>query len=86
MSGKDLCGFAEDAIQKKRWCILTFHSLQHEPGGEWMPGGAYHGSPLPADNFRELCQYLDANRERIWTAPVLEITNRIIEWRKGMER
>ncbi len=86
MSGKDLCGFAESAIQKGRWCILTFHSLQNEPGGPWIPGGSYHGSPLPADSFRELCEYLAANRSRIWTAPVLEIANRIIEWRKNMDR
>jgi hypothetical protein len=86
MSGSDLCGFAEAAVKRGRWCILTFHGLQHDPGSSWVPGSAYHGSPLSADSFRNLCEYLAANRDRIWTASVVTIAQKIINWRQEINR
>ena len=82
MSGLDLCGFADAAAKQGRWGILTFHGLQHGPGSPWVPGSYYHGSPLSADSFRELCEYLAKHQERIWTAPVVNIAQQIIAWRK----
>ena len=82
MSGKDLCGFAGSAAEKGKWAILTFHALQEKPGSPWVPGSSYHGSPLPTDSFRELCEYLADNKDRIWTAPVVEVTQSIIAWRE----
>ncbi|MBM3241180.1 hypothetical protein FJZ31_33265 [Candidatus Poribacteria bacterium] len=85
MSGLELCGFADAAAQQGRWGILTFHGLQHGPGSPWTPGSYYHGSALSSDSFRELCEYLDANRERIWTAPAVKVAQQIINWRKEIK-
>lgn len=85
MSGQDLCGFAEDAVKKERWCILTFHDLQHSPGSDWVPGSSYHDGPFSASGFRELCEYLAANSARIWTAPVVKVAQRVINWRKEIK-
>ncbi len=82
MSGSQLYGFAEAAAKQERWGILTFHGLQEGPGSLWVPGSSYHGSPLSADSFRELCEYLAKHRERIWTAPVVTVAQQIITWRK----
>jgi hypothetical protein len=81
MSGSDLCGFAKKAVETKRWAILTFHSLQEGEGAPWFPGESYHGSPLPVNSFRELCEYLDGQRQKIWTAPVIDVAKQVIKWR-----
>lgn len=85
MSGPELCGFADVAGKQGRWGILTFHGLQDGPGSPWVAGSYYHGSPLSADSFRELCEYLDKHRERIWTASVVTIAQQIITWRKDIK-
>ena len=82
MPGSELCLFAEESAKQGRWVILVFHGFQKEPRSQRVPGSSWHGSPVSADDFRELCQYLDANRDRIWTAPALTIAQRIIEWRR----
>ena len=81
MSGSELCESTESAIRQGRWVILVFHSFQNEPRSPRVPGSYHHGSPVSADDFRELCKYLDANRDRIWTAPVITIAQKIIAWR-----
>lgn len=81
MPGSELCEMAEGAAAQERWGILVFHGFQNKPRSSRVPGSYYHGSPVSADDFRELCQYLDANRDRIWTAPVIAIAQRIIVWR-----
>ena len=85
MSGSQLSGFAETSAKQGRWGILTLHGFQKDPAPPWTSGSYYHGSALPSDNFRELCEYLAENRERIWTAPVVEIAQRIIAWRKDIK-
>ena len=82
MSGSHLSGFADVAADQGRWGILVFHGFQEGPAPPWTSGSYYHGSAMPAESFRALCKHLDANRERIWTAPVVEIAERIITWRK----
>ena len=32
-------------------------------------------------DFRELCAYLARHRDRIWTAPVAAVTQRVVSWR-----
>ena len=84
MSGDDLCGFVKDAIRKERWCILTFHDVQDIVRKPWVPGDSYHGSPVTTESFRELCAFLAANRDVVWTAPVLDVAQNIISWRRGI--
>jgi len=82
MSGQQLCGFADTAAEQERWGILAFHSFKEGESSPWSPGSYSHGSPVTARNFRDLCKYLDANRERLWIAPVLEIAQGLVDWRK----
>jgi peptidoglycan-N-acetylglucosamine deacetylase len=65
-----------------RWVILTFHGFQNGPATGWVPGTAYHQPAVPAATFRELCTFLATERGRIWTAPVAEIAQRLVEWRE----
>jgi len=68
-SGPELVGLAERTTQG-RWGILTFHGI--------------HQGHLPvADvDFLELLGFLGNNGNRIWVAPVVEVAQRVIEWRK----
>ena len=83
MSGPQLCGFADTAAEQERWGILVFHNFQEGESAPWNSGSYSHGSPMPARSFRDLCKYLDANRERLWIAPVLEIAQGLVDWRKN---
>ena len=69
--GPTLVGLAERAAMQGRWTILTFH-------------GVHQGHLSVADvDFRELCLHLQRHRERIWTAPLVTVAQRIREWRLG---
>ncbi len=35
-------------------------------------------------NFRELCEFLDRHRDRIWVAPMITVALRIAQWRKSL--
>jgi hypothetical protein len=84
MPGSELCDLTEESVRQNRWVILVFHGFQSNPRSSRVPGSYWHGSPVSAYDFKELCQYLDANRNRIWTAPVITIAQKIIAWRKGI--
>ena len=64
------------------WIILTLHGLQTEPNREGRLTPLFHGNPLPADCFHELCKYLGERRAEIWTAPVVTVAKKIIAWRE----
>ena len=67
--GPTLVGVAERAAIQGRWSILTFH-------------GVHQGHLSVADvDLRELCAHLQRHRDRIWTAPVITVARRIVEWR-----
>ena len=82
MPGLELCALADESVRQGRWVVLVFHGLQKEPRSPRVPGSYYHGSPVSAEDFRELCKYLDDNRDRIWAAPVVTVAQKIIAWRK----
>jgi len=70
--GAALVGRAERAALG-RWVVLTFHDV-----------GASRGAlnnTEPA--FRELCAYLARHQDRLWTAPVATVADRIAHWRAG---
>ena len=70
--GIELVGLAERTAAHSQWGIMTFHSI--DEGRLSVSGWA----------FRELCEFLDRNRDRIWVAPMVTVALRIIEWRKSV--
>lgn len=71
-SGIELVGLAERTAAYSQWGIMTFHSIDEGrlSVSQWA--------------FRELCDFLDRNRNRIWVAPMVTVALRIIEWRKSV--
>lgn len=59
-----LVGCCQTAIYDRSWIILTFHGLDEGH----LPVAKFH--------FRRLLDYLDMERGRLWTAPVVEVA----EW------
>ena len=57
------------AASKGQWLILAFHGIN-----------AGH-LPVADHDFRILCDFLAAKRDEIWTAPVIEVAKRIVDWR-----
>jgi peptidoglycan/xylan/chitin deacetylase (PgdA/CDA1 family) len=68
-SGAELVGLAERAAATGSWCVLTFHGV-HEG----------HLSVARTD-LDELIAHLSRARDRLWTAPVVEVARRIVAWR-----
>ena len=54
-------GLVERTATQGGWSIFTFHGV-----------GDGH-LPVARPDFQELLAYLDAVRDRIWTAPVIEV-------------
>ena len=70
MSGAALVGLAERAMAGGRWAILTFHGINDG-----------HLSVTNGD-LRELLDHLQRHQERLWTAPVATVAQRVIDWRR----
>jgi len=71
MAGSEMIGLAEEAALQGRWAILTFH-------------GVHEGHLPVADvDLRALCQFLARQRDRLWVAPVVEVAERIAQWRQS---
>lgn len=70
MTGAELVGLAEQAAAQGRWAILTFHGVND---------GHLHVASADLD---ELCAYLARNKERIWTAPLATVAERVAEYQK----
>ena len=60
-SAAELIGLVERTATQGGWSIFTFHGV-----------GEGH-LPVARPDFQELLAYLDAVRDRIWTAPVIEV-------------
>lgn len=61
MTGAEMVGLVEQAVNDGRWGILTFH-------------GVHEGHLSVADgDLAELCAFLQRNQARVWTAPVAEV-------------
>ncbi len=65
MSGAEMIGLVEQAVSQGRWGIFTFHGINegHLPTSEF--------------DLKEILSFLDRNRDRIWTAPVIQIAQYI---------
>lgn len=60
-TGEELVAYVEEALSKGTMAVFMFHSV----------GGGYLNTS--AEAHEALLEFLDANRERIWTAPFLEV-------------
>ena len=69
MGGAELVGHADRATQDS-WVILTFHDVGHDSRLSNTESA-----------FRELCEYLRRNADRVWTAPVNEVAASVVQWR-----
>ncbi len=65
LSGYEMIGLAERAAVQHKWLILTFHGIEDD----WLA--------TSEAEFTELCEHLARHRERLWTAPVVEVAQRI---------
>ncbi len=63
----DLCEQATDG----RWVVLVFHGI----GESHQPVGTRH--------LRNLSAHLARRHDRLWTAPLIEVAERIAAWRDG---
>ena len=68
LDGPALVGRCERAALGT-WVILTFHDI-----GDSRLSNTEHA-------FRELCEFLARHRQRLWTAPVAAVAERLVEWR-----
>jgi peptidoglycan/xylan/chitin deacetylase (PgdA/CDA1 family) len=69
-TGAELVGLAERAATTGTWCILTFH-------------GVHEGHlPVGRSDLEELVVHLSRGRDRLWTAPVVEVARRVAAWRE----
>ena len=69
MTGAELVGLAESTVAQGRWGILVFHGIH-----------AGHLS-IGERDLAELCAFLARHRERVWTAPVATVAERLLGWR-----
>ncbi len=65
----EMIGLVEEALGQGRWAVLTFHGISEG-----------HLSVTESD-FSSLCDYLRKHRDRIWTAPIVDIARAIYAWR-----
>ena len=69
MTGPALVGMAVRAAMQGKWQILDFHGI--DEGHLSVPRVAFH----------ELLVFLSRHNSDIWVAPVVEVAERIVEWR-----
>jgi hypothetical protein len=67
-TGMELVGMAEQAADRGRWGIMTFHGI------------SVGHLPVAETDFIELCNHL-AIAKHLWVAPVREVAVAIREWR-----
>ena len=68
MRGPQIVGLIEQAARQGRWAILTFHGIQQG------------GLAITAEALRETAEHLREHADRLWTAPVLEVAERLQQW------
>ena len=70
-SAQELITYAENATQDGGWAVFAFHGV----GGDHLA--------VRADAFAALIQHPDEQRQRLWTAPVIDVAERVHAWRLG---
>lgn len=72
-SGPDLIGLCEWAALEGRWAVLTFHGINEGH------------LPVSSADLELLLRHLDRHRDRIWTAPLVEVAQHLQQWRKEQQ-
>ena len=67
MSGFEMIGLVEELTTRGQWIILVFHDID---GGVLSVAG---------DDYRMLLRYLNRRQHDIWTAPVAEVAQRLVD-------
>lgn len=67
----DLIRRVEQAVALRRWAIVTFHGIDEGH------------LPTPASALDRLATHLEENRNRIWTAPVIDVARHVLAMRSG---
>ncbi len=62
-SFEQLRGEIEAAVREGKWAFYMFHGV----------GEGTHSLYIDAEEHRKLVEYLSANKDRIWTAPAVEV-------------
>ncbi len=62
--------YVESAIKDGLWGVICMHGV----GGDHIA--------IETSAFRELCEYLNKNRHRIWTGSVIDVGNYILDQRQ----
>jgi peptidoglycan/xylan/chitin deacetylase (PgdA/CDA1 family) len=70
-SAADMIAWAEEAARRGQLAVFTFHGV-----------GGGHGLNVARDDHRKLLAWLDQNRNRVWTAPFLQIVDHIGKTRR----
>jgi hypothetical protein len=65
MSGFEMIGLVEELTFKGRWVVLVFHEIN----GSYLTVGNH--------DFCMLLDYLEREKDRIWTAPVVEVARKV---------
>ena len=68
-SGAEMIAYVEGAIAQGHWGVICMHGV----GGDHLA--------IATDALRELCAYLDQNRNRIWTDTFIHIADYVDERR-----
>jgi peptidoglycan/xylan/chitin deacetylase (PgdA/CDA1 family) len=74
MSGTEMIGLVEQATAQGRWGILTFHGINEGH------------LPVSEVDLKEMLSFLDRNRDRIWTAPMIQVAQHVINWYSTVQR
>ena len=67
-SGFEMIGLIEQLTAQDQWVILCFHEIN----GPRLSVSTYH--------FRMLLDYLKRRSETIWTAPVVEVAQKVAKF------
>lgn len=71
LSANALIQYVETAVDSGSWAIFTFHGV----GGDHLS--------VEADAFSALVQYLAEARDRVCTAPLIDVADQVGRWRGG---
>ena len=66
-TGAEMIAWVEEAAQSGQLAVFTFHGV-----------GGGHSINVDREEHRKLLAWLNANRERIWTAPFLEVMRHVV--------
>lgn len=67
-SGSDMIDLVNEAMESNKLIVFLFHGV----GGE-------HGLNVSLEAHRELVQYIGKNRDKIWIAPLVEVSKYVKE-------